>query len=103
MYRVRSVSKVTFEGWPAAITNAARINELAENRGWQASTIWTQTFGPFNELAFERDYPDLATYECETAAFYADKEVMQLVVEGVNNLRGDDPGFLEIWETIETD
>ena len=58
MYRVRSVIKVTVEGWPAAIENAARINDLAEKRGWQKSTIWTQTFGPFNELAFEREYPD---------------------------------------------
>ena len=101
MYRVRSVIKVTVEGWPAAIENAARINELAEKRGWQKSTIWTQTFGPFNELAFEREYPDLATYERETAAFYADEEVMQLVLEGAKNRRADEPGFNEMWESIE--
>ena len=103
MYRVRSMIKVTFEGWPASIENAAAINTLAEKRGWSLATVWTQTFGPFNELAFEREYPDLATFERETAAFYADKEVMQLVAEGARHRRGEDFGHNEIWERVDAD
>ena len=98
MYRVRSVIKIrTTEGWNEAITNAARINEVAKSRGWQQATVWTQTFGPFGEISIETEYPDLATYERETAEFYADQEAMKLSLETVKHLREDDPGYNEIW------
>lgn len=102
MYRVRSVMRVTTEGWNGALENVARINEVAEQRGWRQASVWTQTFGPFNELVLEVEYPDLATYERETAAFYADEEVMRLVQEGTKNMRGDDIGHNEIWQRADT-
>jgi hypothetical protein len=102
MYRVRSVIKVTQQGWPGAIENVARINEVAKQRGWQQATVWTQTFGPFNELSIELEYPDLATYEHETAAFYADDEAMKLVFDGMKLRRGEDPGYNDIWQRVDT-
>jgi hypothetical protein len=74
MYRVRSLLKVNRDGWNGAIENIARVNEIAKRRGWQQATAWTQTFGPFNENVIELEYPDLATYERETAAFLRGQE-----------------------------
>ena len=101
MYRVRSVIKVTHDGWPGTIRNVERMNELAAKRGWQQATVWTQTFGPFNELSIEREYPDLATYERESAAFYADEEAMRLNVDGLRYRRGEDSGYNDIWERVD--
>jgi hypothetical protein len=91
MYRTRSIIRVTFEGWNGAIENAARINEVARRRGWQEATVWTQTFGPFGELAIEVDYPDHATYERETAAYFDDEECMKLLTDGMKYVRPGQP------------
>ena len=101
MYRVRSVIKLKADGWNGAIENVRRINEIAKQRGWQQATVWTQTFGRYNEIALELEFPDLATYERETAAFNADEEAMGLSREGLKYLRGDDLGFNEIWQRAE--
>jgi hypothetical protein len=93
---------VTQEGWPGALENLAQINEVAKQRGWHQATVWTQTFGPFNELSIELEYPDLATYERETAAFYADEEAMKLIMDGMQFRRGDDdPGYNDIWQRVD--
>jgi hypothetical protein len=103
MYRMRSVIKVTHEGWPSAIENVARMNELARKRGWQQATVWTQAFGPYNELSIELEYPDLATYEREAAAFGADDEAMNLRHDAVKYRRGGDSGYSDVWERVDDD
>jgi hypothetical protein len=52
-------------------------------------TLWAPTFGTANEVVWELDYPDLATFERDNSAFYADAEAMeqwrrlwQLTVQG---------------------
>jgi hypothetical protein len=92
---------VTSSGWPEAIANLAAINELRKQRGWQQATVWTQTFGPFNELSIEFEYDDLASYERENAAFSADDEARRLRMEGRKHLRADGSGYSDIWERIE--
>ena len=101
MYRVRNVIKVTPEGWNGTIENVARINELGKQRGWQQATVWTQTVGPFAELSIEIEYPDLATFERETAAYFADEEVMKLNMEGMRYIRTDAAGYSELWQRAE--
>jgi hypothetical protein len=61
-----------------------------------------QTFGPFGELSIELEHPDLATYERESAAFFADGEAIRLMVDGLQFRRGDDPGYNEMWQRAET-
>ena len=101
MYRVRSLLKVNRDGWNGAIENVARLNEIAEQRGWQQASVWTQTFGPFNEIVIEIDYPDLATYERETAAFLADDGAVKLMLDGLQFLRTDEVGYNEMWQRAE--
>ena len=103
MYRMRSVIKVTHEGWPGAIDNVARQNEIARKRGWQQATVWTQAFGPYNELSIEVEYPDLAAYEREAAAFAADEEAMNLRHDAVKYRRGGDSGYSDCWERVDED
>jgi hypothetical protein len=54
------------------------LNEISRDRGWKESAAWGSAFGKFNELTLETEYPDLATYERETQAFYSDAEAMAL-------------------------
>ena len=103
MYRVRSVIKVTHDGWPGTIRNVELMNELAAKRGWQQATVWTQAFGPYNELSIELEYPDLATYEREAAAFAADEEAMNLRHDAVKYRRGGDSGYSDVWERVDED
>ena len=100
MYRERTLLRVTTEGWNPTIENFNRLNEIARQRGWQESTIWTQTFGPFGELLLETDYPDLATYETQTAAFYADEECMKLVLDTMQYRTGA-AGHNEMWQRAD--
>ena len=101
MYRARALIRVTPEGWNAVIESYARLKEIARERGWQEMTIWTQTFGPFGELVLETDYPDLATYERETNAFFADDECMKLTMEAMNYRSPGEPGHNEMWQRAE--
>lgn len=102
MYRVRNVIKVTSDGWNAAIENVQQVNAIAQQRGWQEATVWTQSFGPFGELCIEIDYPDLATYERESRALWADEECMKLMAEGMRYRRSEDWGYNEMWESAAT-
>jgi hypothetical protein len=56
--------------------------------------------GSFNEIVLEADYPDLATFEQQTNAFYADAEAVgtmrgwrELVIQGT--------GYSELWAQAE--
>lgn len=82
MYRVRNIVKVGRDGWDGAIETAQRFELISKKRGWQEGAIWTQSFGPYNEIVIEYDYPDLATYEREQAAVFADEEAMTAWIEG---------------------
>lgn len=99
MYKQRIAFKVTTQGWNEALTVASELNEIAAKRGWQQATVWTQTVGPLNELFFEVDYPDLATYERETNEFYSDPDVMALAVRLDAVTR--ESGYTELWQRAE--
>jgi hypothetical protein len=68
---------------------AEEVMALRAKLGLAASTLWVPTFGTANEVVWEIDYPDLATFERENETFYSDAEVMkqwrrlwQLAVQG---------------------
>jgi hypothetical protein len=71
---------------------ADRVIARREELGLAVPTLWAPTFGSANEAVWELDYSDLATFERENDAFYADTEAMeqwrqlwQLVVQGSTN------------------
>lgn len=51
------------QGWNEALAVAEEINALATRLGQPTATMWTDTFGVFNQLVAEIDYESLAAYE----------------------------------------
>ena len=79
MYRHRILVRVpNLTAWNECLAIADDINKLCAERGWAQMTAWTQTVGPFNELAFVTDYPDLATFQRENDEFFRDPAVREI-------------------------
>ena len=56
---------------------AEEIVALRQKLGLAVPTLWAPAFGAANEVVWEIDYPDLATFQRENEAFYSDVEVMK--------------------------
>ncbi len=89
MYRHRFYVQVKYGHFKENLMVWEQLNELARSRGWPESTFWAPTVGTANEFIVETDYPDLATFQRQSEAFFADPEAMKLfrgtsehVVEG---------------------
>jgi hypothetical protein len=54
-----------------------RLDSVMRERGWVAARVLVPTAGPNNEVVAEFEYPDLATYERQNKAFYADAEAFE--------------------------
>jgi hypothetical protein len=68
---------------------ADAVIERRRELGLATATLWAPTFGVANEVVWEIDYPDLATFQRENDAFYSDADAMehwrrlwQLVIQG---------------------
>jgi hypothetical protein len=104
MYRERihiKVASTEQSAWNGVISLHEEFNALARSRGWTEGVIWTQTFGPFGEIVIELEYDDLATYEREQKAMFADPEAAKLVERITEHL---DPSFggNELWQRAES-
>lgn len=103
MYRERihlRVAGSNMAAWNDVIALHQEANALARSKGWTEGTLWTQTFGPFGELVIEIDYDDLATYEREQKAMFADPEVAKLF-ERISELVDPAFGGNELWQRAE--
>ncbi len=99
MYRERSLIRLkNGQQWNEVLALTQELNELARARGWTEASVWTQTFGSFNEIVLEREFADLATYEREAAAAYGDAEFMQRVARAADLMSG---GYNELWQRAE--
>ena len=98
MYRQKIFVAVrNADGWNQLFEIYEELNALARSRGWAEGKCWTQSFGPFNEVLMELDYPDLATYEKQTNEFYADPEAMKLA-RRINECTVQGSGRNELWQ-----
>ena len=87
--------------WNEMATLHAEFNKLLESKGMTMATLWTQSWGPFNELVIETDYPDLATYEKERSMFMEDPDFGPLL-ERMTKASVPNWGHSEMWETAST-
>jgi hypothetical protein len=71
-------SEVVYGHFADVLRVMDELNKLMRDRGWSEFTSWTPTVGKGNELIFEAEYTDLATFERETQAFFSDAEAMAL-------------------------
>ena len=102
MYRERLFFKVEdFAGWNEMNKVHQEINSLMESKGLAPGTLWTQSWGPFNELCIEIDYPDLATYEKERSMVTSDPDFLPLF-ERISKVTVTGWGRNEMWESATT-
>ena len=101
MFRERVFFKVEdVNGWNEMSALCDEINAHLEKKGMITSTLWTQSWGPFNEVVIETDYPDLATYEKERSMMMSDADLVPLF-ERVEKIRVPNWGHNEMWENAE--
>jgi hypothetical protein len=76
MYRQRiHFFPKTADAFMEVISAGEEFNKLAADRGWAQITVWVPTAGE-SEVIAESDYPDLATFQRETEAWFADPDAM---------------------------
>jgi hypothetical protein len=76
MYRQRIRQQIFYGQFREYMEIAREVIALREKLGLAVPTLWAPAFGTSNEVIWEIDYPDLATFQSENDAFYSDTEVM---------------------------
>jgi ABC-type glycerol-3-phosphate transport system substrate-binding protein len=101
MYRARYHFKLKGgNSWNEFLAVATQFSEVGKKRGWAGMTFWTQVVGPFNEIVIESEYADLASFERESKAIYADEEAMKAVSKW-GELLIEGAGHNELWMQAE--
>jgi hypothetical protein len=77
MYRQRIHQQVLYGQFREYREIAEKVIALRKELGLTTPILWAPAFGAANEIVWEIDYPDLATFERENQAFYSNAEVMQ--------------------------
>ena len=89
MYRQRMRQQVLYGQFREYMEIAEEVMARRQALGLSATRLWAPVVGAGNEIVWEADYADLATFERESATFYGDVEAMkhwralwQLAVQG---------------------
>jgi hypothetical protein len=89
MYRHRMSQQVLYGQFREYMEAADEVVSRRQALGLSAPRLWAPVVGGGNEIVWDVDYADLATFERETAAFYGDADAMkhwralwQLAVQG---------------------
>jgi len=77
-YRHRMTCVVKYGHFNEVVTSLHQLNEICAARGWAEGRVMAPFVGANNEITFETDYPDLASFEREMDAFYGDAEAMKV-------------------------
>jgi hypothetical protein len=76
-YRLRLIAEVKYGQFGEYMKTWKKFDSVMRERGWIGSRVLVPTAGPNNEVVAEFEYPDLATFERENKAFYADEEAFE--------------------------
>ena len=89
MYRQRIRQQILYGQFREYMQAAEELMARQRALGLAVPRLWAPVVGQANEIVWELDYADLATFERETAAFYGDTDAMkhwralwQLAVQG---------------------
>jgi hypothetical protein len=77
MYRQRIRQQILYGQFREYMQIAEEVVALRQKLGLAVPTLWAPAFGTANEVVWEIDYSDLATFQRENEAFYSDAEVMK--------------------------
>ncbi len=78
MVRLQQRAEVAYGHFGEFMNSLDEVNDALRSRGWAEFAPWAPLAGKVNEVVLFSDYPDLAAYKKEEAAFHADPEVMNL-------------------------
>jgi hypothetical protein len=81
-YRVRQIALIKYGRFGEYLATVKKLEEIIRARGWAPSRILVPTAGQSNEIIIESEYPDLATFQEENVAFYADEAAFQVFRSG---------------------
>lgn len=76
-YRMRLISEVKYGHFGEYMKTWKKLDAIMRDRGWIVARLLVPTAGANNEIVAEFEYPDLATFERENNAFYADTEAFE--------------------------
>jgi hypothetical protein len=77
MYRQRIRQQILYGQFHEYMETAKEVIALRQKLGLAVPTLWAPTVGMSNEVVWEIEYPDLATFQSENEAFYSDTEAME--------------------------
>jgi hypothetical protein len=77
MYRQRIRQQVLYGQFREYREIAEKVIALRQKLGLADATLWAPAFGTANEVVWEIDYPDLATFQRDNESFYSNAEAMQ--------------------------
>lgn len=77
MYRQRIRQQILYGQFREYMEIAEEVIALRQKLGLAAPMLWVPMFGTGNEVVWEIDYPDLATFQHENEAFYSDTDMMK--------------------------
>jgi hypothetical protein len=77
MHRQRIRQQILYGQFREYMKNAEEVIQLRGKLGLASPVLWIPTFGTANEVVWETDYPDLATFQRENEAFYSDADLMK--------------------------
>jgi hypothetical protein len=76
-YKFRLIAEVKYGRIGDYMKTWKNLDAITRERGWVTARLLVRTAGPINEIVSEYEYPDLATFERENNAFFADKEAFE--------------------------
>ena len=77
MYQQRIRQQVLYGQFRDYMKIAEEVIALRRKLGLAAAILWVPTVGTANEVVWQIDYPDLATFQSENETFHSDAEVMK--------------------------
>src|SRR5690349_18732628 len=100
MYRERIHMTVRDrEGWNTVVEATEELNAICNRLKVPAATLWTETFGTFNQLTWEIDHDTLASYEA-TQKVIRDDEDWRKQVNRITEVAEPGKGWTELLETV---
>jgi hypothetical protein len=81
-YRYRQIVTIKYGHFGEYLSTVKRIESIAKAKGWAPVRVLVPTAGLSNEVVLENEYPDLATFQSEGEAFYADADAFQAFRDG---------------------
>lgn len=73
-YKFRLIAEVKYGHFGDYLKTWKKLDAITRDRGRVAARLLIHTVGSGNELIAEYEYPDLATFERENNAFFADED-----------------------------